>query len=299
MQNNTSSAVNQNSETNKKEDKNFSASSQQKGTRYGSNESAQGPIDRPPCLHCKQETPTHSPTKCWKNPNGPHFRPDYRQKQKVKRIFSQSDSIQGAINLEHIPSIANEMLNSKTDLNSQNFDIQDLFVEESNTVQMLKEDEKKGVIQNCLTTLSHIPKSRKINLEVGGVNVVSILDTGADITVLNPDTVNFTEGVDCEIVGKITLEAAFGNSTVADLAIITARIVNGTLTYPPVSIQVALTPLLKGPALLSLDDFNLLSEQTFVAIPQIQRGGPRLRRYSEIGIDTKCHKHVTKNPGVG
>ena len=81
-QNNSSSAVNQDSETNKKENKNVSLSSQQKGARYGSNESAQGQIVRPPCVHCKQEIPTHSPLRCWKNPNGPEFRTVYHSNRK-------------------------------------------------------------------------------------------------------------------------------------------------------------------------------------------------------------------------
>jgi len=84
------------------------------------------------------------------------------------------------------------------------------------------------------------------------------------------------------------LEAAFGNSTVADLAIITARIANETLTYPLVSIQVALTSLLKGPALLSLDDFKLLSEQMFVAIPHTPDQAQREVNKRNDDYDTKC-----------
>jgi len=62
-------------------------------------------------------------------------------------------------------------------LNNSHFNIQSLF-EEPDTVQMLKVDEKKGIIQNCFTTLSNITESRKIDLQVGGVTLPSILDTG-------------------------------------------------------------------------------------------------------------------------
>ena len=83
--------------------------------------------------------------------------------------------------------------------------------------------------------------------------------------------------MDYEIVGKITLEPAFGESIEADLAIVSVTISDCIFKYPPVVIQVALTTSLNGPTLLSLDDFNLLNDQTLTALPRGEYGGGHVR----------------------
>src|SRR5258708_22983060 len=102
-----------------------------------------------------------------------------------------------------IPSVQNNVLENKTELNNDFFDLKKIFSEEPDIVNRVEITHV-----DSLTRISNLTDTRTVNLHVGGKVIPFIMDTGADITVLNPDSVKFTEGVDCEIVGKITLEAA-------------------------------------------------------------------------------------------
>src|SRR5260370_4304578 len=57
-----------------------------KGPNVGSSGSAPDQ-NRPPCSHCKQTTPFHTPMNCWKNVHGPKFRPELVSNSKIKRVF--------------------------------------------------------------------------------------------------------------------------------------------------------------------------------------------------------------------
>ena len=93
-----------------------------------------------------------------------------------------------------------------------------------------------------------------VELDIQGVKVSSVLDTGTEITCIRGSLLS---GVTVEEMGKIKLVSAFGDILIAKLGRVAMSLSNkGT----NVSIKCAICPTLTSEGLLSVKDYQLLCE---------------------------------------
>ena len=109
---------------------------------------------------------------------------------------------------------------------------------------------------------AHSPKNSSTVISFGVDSFNSIIDSGADITVVRPEHVSHCNSDLSESSCKIKLSSAFGDEAEAFLVNARCRIIDGKGNYRYTSILIAVTDKLVGPALLSVNDYRVIWNST-------------------------------------
>ncbi len=229
----------------------------------------------PPCQHCGMST--HASHACWDLPGNAHLRrskgPGAPHSGNVRRVMITNRHEPGSKNcpqvkeqnLDSVNNLSSGFARADQCVNAESFDISALFEipsAELRVARCLVDSDRKQV-----GITDSIPASCKITVNFGDGDIPAIVDSGADVTVLQRKYLPAGDAVQARGT-KIHLSSAFNETVEAELVTVLCRIGSTEgINYPATSLQVAVTDKLAQACLVSLSDFKKLSEMTLVAIP--------------------------------